>query len=92
MIPRRALTAVQNALSRQAAVALIGPRQVGKTTLSHAVAAGTPSIYLDLEASEDRAKLADLVSRAAQTATPSPADADENQGKLDARSWVADSS
>jgi uncharacterized protein len=61
MIPRRALTAVQDALSRQPAVALIGPRQVGKTTLAHAVAAGTPSIYLDLEASEDRAKLADPV-------------------------------
>jgi predicted AAA+ superfamily ATPase len=59
MIPRRALIAVNDALSRQAAVALIGPRQVGKTTLAHAIAAGTPSIYLDLEATEDRAKLAD---------------------------------
>jgi predicted AAA+ superfamily ATPase len=59
MIPRRALPAVQDALSRQAAVALIGPRQVGKTTLAHSIAAGIPSIYLDLEASEDRAKLAD---------------------------------
>lgn len=59
MIPRRAQTAVQNALARQAAVALTGPRQVGKTTLAHAIAAGTPSAYLDLEASEDRAKLAD---------------------------------
>ena len=61
MIVRRALSAVQHALSRQAAVALIGPRQVGKTTLAHTVAAGTSSIYLDLEASEDRAKLADPV-------------------------------
>jgi predicted AAA+ superfamily ATPase len=59
MIPRRAQAAVQNALARQAAVALTGPRQVGKTTLAHAIAAATPSIYLDLEASEDRAKLAD---------------------------------
>jgi len=62
MIPRRAQTAVQAALARQAAVALTGPRQVGKTTLAQAIAAGTPSIYLDLEASEDRAKLADPVA------------------------------
>ena len=33
--------------------------QVGKTTLAHTIAAVTPSIHLDLEASEDRAKLAD---------------------------------
>jgi len=32
---------------------------VGKTTLAHAIAAEVPSIYLDLEAREDRAKLAD---------------------------------
>jgi predicted AAA+ superfamily ATPase len=48
---------VQDALSRQAAVALTGPRQVGKTRLAHTIAAGRPSIYL--EAGEDRAKLAD---------------------------------
>jgi hypothetical protein len=35
MIPRRPQTAVQNALARQAAVALTGPRQVGKTMLAH---------------------------------------------------------
>lgn len=46
-------------MARQPAVALIGPRQAGKTTLAHAIAAATPSIYLDLEAREDRARLAD---------------------------------
>ena len=46
-------------MARQAAVALIGPRQVGKTTLAHAISTETPSIYLDLEAREDRDKLAD---------------------------------
>jgi len=61
MIPRRALTAVRDALARQAAVALVGPRQVGKTTLAHMIADEVPSIYLDLEAREDRAKLADPV-------------------------------
>ncbi len=61
MISRNALGSVREALSRQAAVALIGPRQVGKTTLAHTVADGQPSIYLDLEAAQDRAKLADPV-------------------------------
>jgi predicted AAA+ superfamily ATPase len=50
---------LETALARQAAVALIGPRQVGKTTLAHAVADGRPSLYLDLESSMDRAKLAE---------------------------------
>ena len=59
MIARRALTSVQDALSRQAAAALIGPRQVGKTTLAHMISAHIPSLYLDLEAREDRDKLSD---------------------------------
>jgi predicted AAA+ superfamily ATPase len=54
-------------LQDQAAVALLGPRQVGKTTLAQAVAetlaktgAGTtPALYLDLEEATDREKLAD---------------------------------
>jgi predicted AAA+ superfamily ATPase len=57
MIPRRALQPVERALVRQAAVALIGPRQVGKTTLAFEIASTTPSLYLDLEAREDREKL-----------------------------------
>jgi predicted AAA+ superfamily ATPase len=57
MIPRRALEPVKRALARQAAVALIGPRQVGKTTLAFEIAQITPSLYLDLEAREDREKL-----------------------------------
>lgn len=57
MIPRRALGQVQQALTHQAAVALIGPRQVGKTTLAFAIADSAPSLYLDLESREDREKL-----------------------------------
>ena len=57
MITRKVLFSVQQALKRQAAVALIGPRQVGKTTLAHAIAETTPSLYLDLESREDRNKL-----------------------------------
>jgi predicted AAA+ superfamily ATPase len=59
MILRRALSTVQEALNRQAAVALLGPRQVGKTTLAHTVAEQTGALYLDLEAREDREKLSD---------------------------------
>jgi predicted AAA+ superfamily ATPase len=59
MIPRRKLKVLKDALARQAAVALIGPRQVGKTTLALALSEEVPSLYLDLEASEDRRKLAE---------------------------------
>lgn len=47
---RRAAAIVREALARQAAVALIGPRQVGKTTLALTIAEETASLYLDLEA------------------------------------------
>ncbi|MEM7382888.1 MAG: ATP-binding protein [Bacteroidota bacterium] len=47
------------ALSRQAAVALIGPHQVGKTTLALAVGHALGALYLDLKVSADRNKLAD---------------------------------
>ncbi len=50
---------VRETLARQAAVALIGPRQVGKTTLALEIAKGTEALYLDLEAREDHDKLAD---------------------------------
>ncbi len=59
MIPRRKLPALKDALARQAAVALIGPRQVGKTTLALKLSEEVRSLYIDLEASEDRRKLAD---------------------------------
>ena len=59
MIPRRIERTVREALDRQAAVALVGPRQVGKTTLARSIADDVRSVYLDLEAPEDRRKLAD---------------------------------
>lgn len=57
MIPRRLLPALAAALAEMPAVALLGPRQVGKTTLALELAASRPSIYLDLESEADRAKL-----------------------------------
>lgn len=59
MILRNAIKQLEEALSRQAAVALIGPRQAGKTTLAFQLAETRPSIYLDLELKSDRDKLSD---------------------------------
>lgn len=59
MISRHIFTQIQQALARQAAVALLGPRQVGKTTLALEVGNNRPSVYLDLENSQDRARLSD---------------------------------
>jgi hypothetical protein len=61
MLPRSMTSTIEAALARQAAVALMGPRQVGKTTLALEIAKTRPSIYLDLEATADRNKLADPV-------------------------------
>lgn len=46
-------------LSENEATVLLGPRQVGKTTLAHELANHFASIYLDLEAPSDQAKLGD---------------------------------
>ena len=46
-------------MSRQAAVALIGPRQVGKTTLALEIARSREAFYLDLEDRDDRSRLAE---------------------------------
>ncbi len=61
MLARRLQAAVSSSLGRFPVVALLGPRQVGKTTLALAIAksAGKPSLYLDLERDSDRSKLAD---------------------------------
>lgn len=59
MIDRYIIPRLNQALGRQASVALIGPRQAGKTTLARAIGDSRPSIYLDLEAAQDRARLAD---------------------------------
>ena len=59
MFYRRLKKQIRSDLETQAAVALLGPRQVGKTTLALAVAGAGPSLYLDLEDPADREKLAD---------------------------------
>ena len=62
MLPRRLSARLDYLLSHSPAVVLLGPRQVGKTTLALEVGAGRPSIYLDLEDEDDRARLANPVS------------------------------
>jgi uncharacterized protein len=47
MIPRRLSNLVLDHLEQFPAVALLGPRQVGKTTLAEKIAANRSSIYLD---------------------------------------------
>jgi predicted AAA+ superfamily ATPase len=60
MFDRIVRTSLDAALARSPAVAVLGPRQVGKTTLARAAAAARPgSVYLDLETAADLARLAD---------------------------------
>ena len=58
MIPRLIASDVDSALQRQAAVALIGPRQVGKTTLALEIGRTRDALYFDLEDRDDRNRLA----------------------------------
>lgn len=57
MYPRLTTQTVLTALDEQAAVVLLGPRQVGKTTLALDIADTRPSVYLDLEREADRGVL-----------------------------------
>lgn len=61
MIARNARNRVEDLLSRFPAVVLIGPRQVGKTTLALDLVEerGEGAVYLDLERPADLARLAD---------------------------------
>ncbi|MDP1526499.1 MAG: ATP-binding protein [Rhodocyclaceae bacterium] len=59
MIITRQLTAeLSEALANSPAEALLGPRQVGKTTLALEVGKQHDALYLDMESELDRAKLA----------------------------------
>ena len=60
-IERRNKSRIRTALNRFPAVAILGPRQVGKTTLALSLAdeMGKQAIYLDLELPSDRVKLTD---------------------------------
>ncbi|MDK9718462.1 MAG: ATP-binding protein [Trichlorobacter sp.] len=57
MIQRYLTSHLKDALAHAPAVALLGPRQVGKTTLALEVGRQLNAHYLDLESEQDRAKL-----------------------------------
>lgn len=59
MVPRLSEGRVRAALEASPVVALLGPRQVGKTTLALAIAktVSREVVYLDLERDSDRNKL-----------------------------------
>jgi predicted AAA+ superfamily ATPase len=61
MVPRKAEGEVAELLRQFPAVAILGPRQVGKTTLARALTqnAKPAPVYLDLEQPEDRAVLSE---------------------------------
>ncbi|CAH0355483.1 hypothetical protein SPH9361_03562 [Sphingobium sp. CECT 9361] len=59
MIRRHIAADLMDRLAASPAVALLGPRQVGKTTLALEIGKATSSLYLDLESDADRAKLSE---------------------------------
>ena len=62
LLPRHALAALTRGLDEFPAVCIVGPRQVGKTTLAHAVSdllGPERAAYLDLELPSERARIAD---------------------------------
>lgn len=61
LLERRLHASIEARLKIMPAVVLLGPRQVGKTTLAHEIAAanGSDAIYLDLERPADRRRLAE---------------------------------
>lgn len=58
MIARDLHDKLVDTLQHFPAVALLGPRQVGKTTLALEIGHSRNSLYLDLESEQDRAKMA----------------------------------
>jgi len=59
MIERRKTSELIELIDSMPAVALLGPRQAGKTTLAQEIGDGREAHYLDLESDTGRARLAD---------------------------------
>jgi len=59
MIHRKRLKSVMQGLNTRPAVVLLGPRQVGKTTLAFAMVEEVDAVYLDLESPADQRQISD---------------------------------
>jgi predicted AAA+ superfamily ATPase len=59
LIERRKTSELIELIDSMPAVALLGPRQAGKTTLAQGIGEGRKAHYLDLESDTGRARLAD---------------------------------
>jgi uncharacterized protein len=57
MFARSLKPKIINSLSWNLAVAILGPRQAGKTTLALDIGKQIPSLYLDMENPQDRQRL-----------------------------------
>jgi len=66
MIKRRIHNQLVELIENNPAVGLLGPRQVGKTTLALEIGNARPSLYIDLESAAARARLADPESYLAE--------------------------
>lgn len=62
MIARNLQPELLDRLRNASSVALLGPRQVGKTTLAFAISESIPSVYLDLEDSVDLQKVQNIAA------------------------------
>ena len=62
MLQRLTEKKLEESIKRFPAVALLGPRQVGKTTLALEIVRRRDSVYLDLESPKDLLKLRDPIS------------------------------
>ncbi|WP_217603734.1 ATP-binding protein [Chitinophaga sp. GbtcB8] len=62
MIKRRLENKIRESLQRSPSVALMGPRQVGKTTIALNISENIPSIYLDLENMLDLERVRDITA------------------------------
>ena len=60
MIDRHVKLTLNRLLDRNPAVVLIGPRQVGKTTLAREIARERDAVYVDLERPSDLARISDI--------------------------------
>lgn len=58
-VPRLVEKELSKVLTRSPVVAILGPRQCGKTTLAKAFLSSIPSVYLDLQDRVDRNKLSE---------------------------------